>query len=397
MHGENRRRDARHRPGLATAFHAVGVGRTADFGKSRFQRRQVVGAGDGVVHETAGQRLARFRVIDAALHQRLTDALRYAPLRLPARQQRINDDAEIVGKRVAVERDLARLPVDLHLRHMAAVGKGVVTGVHCAKAGNAAHFLHYSGQRNAAVGAGDGERAVGGGKLHICLRDLQFLRSMGLHLFDDLIGGDGDRAARHDQRPRPAGAAAQRQRVAVARGEGDRIPVETQIVRKNLRPGGFMALSCRLRADFDQRLAVGGDRHFRVFVRTATCAFHVIDRRPAPDAALRRRRLGAGWKIVVVRRRQRLVDYRVGVEAVELQPAHRCHGHFGRLQQVHPAERHGINPHLARSRFHQSFGAMDHFGPTGAAIGVGRGGVGQRAAHADKNRRYAIDAAQEVP
>jgi hypothetical protein len=76
-----------------------------------------------VIHEGRGQKLA-VRVIDHALGDRLTDALRDAAMDLPLGQHRVHQVAEIVHDGVAHDLRVPGLPVDLDLGDMAAVGIG---------------------------------------------------------------------------------------------------------------------------------------------------------------------------------------------------------------------------------------------------------------------------------
>ena len=82
--------------------------------------RQVVGARHRVVHERAGQQLARCLVVDAALEHRLADALREAAVHLALDDHRIDDVAEVVDRDEALDLACAGVRVDLDLADVAA-------------------------------------------------------------------------------------------------------------------------------------------------------------------------------------------------------------------------------------------------------------------------------------
>ena len=94
-------------------------------GRVDLERRQVVGARHGVVHERAGHELAVL-VVDRAFEQRLADALRDAAMHLALDDHRIDDDAEIVDRGPADDLGVAGLRIDLDLADVAAGREGEV-------------------------------------------------------------------------------------------------------------------------------------------------------------------------------------------------------------------------------------------------------------------------------
>ena len=92
---------------------------------SDLQRRQVVGARHGVIHERAGHELA-FLVVDRALAQRLADALRDAAVDLALDDHRIDHHAEIVDRSPGDDLGVAGLRVDLDLADVAAGREGEI-------------------------------------------------------------------------------------------------------------------------------------------------------------------------------------------------------------------------------------------------------------------------------
>ena len=85
-----------HSAGLAGTLHAERVGLAGDLDEVHLDGGQVLGAGQGVVHEGGGKELAAFRVVDRALVQRLSDALGHAAMHLAAHDQRVDGVADIV-------------------------------------------------------------------------------------------------------------------------------------------------------------------------------------------------------------------------------------------------------------------------------------------------------------
>ena len=95
-------------PALAAAAQAERVrrrGHLADLGR---ERRQHVGAGQGVVHQRRRQELAGLGVVRAGLPERLAHALGDAAVRLAVEDHRIDGAAAVVHGRVAHELDHRR-------------------------------------------------------------------------------------------------------------------------------------------------------------------------------------------------------------------------------------------------------------------------------------------------
>ena len=111
--------------GLAAAFDAERIGRAFGHRGVDLQRRQIVGARHGVVHERAGDELAVL-VVDRAFAQRLADALRDAAMHLALDDHRIDHDAEIVDRGPGHDLGVAGLGVDLDLADMAAGREGEI-------------------------------------------------------------------------------------------------------------------------------------------------------------------------------------------------------------------------------------------------------------------------------
>src|SRR5437764_627994 len=82
--------------GLAAALGAKRIVRARRDLGGDLECRHVVGARHGVIHVAAGQKLSAILVIDAALKQRLADALRHAAMYLSFDDHRIDDVAEVI-------------------------------------------------------------------------------------------------------------------------------------------------------------------------------------------------------------------------------------------------------------------------------------------------------------
>ena len=102
----------RDRAGLADALDAQRVDRRGRLGVVELEARQPGGEGQGVVHQRAGEELAVLVEL-GALVERLADALDGAAVHLPGDQQRADDPAAVVHRDHALQRDVARLAVDL--------------------------------------------------------------------------------------------------------------------------------------------------------------------------------------------------------------------------------------------------------------------------------------------
>jgi hypothetical protein len=133
------------------------------------QHRHVLGARHGVVHERAGDELARVGVIDRVLHQRLAEAGGDAAVQLAFDDHRIERAAAIVDRGIAGDLDRAGRRIDLDLGDVHAVGEGLRRlgdrfGVEVF--GYGAHLFEPRGvggdikQRHAPVGADHFESAV---------------------------------------------------------------------------------------------------------------------------------------------------------------------------------------------------------------------------------------------
>ena len=97
---------------------------------------------------------------------------------------------------------------------------------------------------------------------HLIAPRLQNLTCGGLTFLDNFVGGREQRAARHVERARAAGAAAVHP-VGVALLDGDAVERHAEFLRDELREGRLVALPVRLRADIEFDAAILGEFHAR--------------------------------------------------------------------------------------------------------------------------------------
>src|SRR2546428_2764746 len=113
----------RTRDGAAFA-HALDpelVDHRAMLDQLHFDRRQVVGARDRVIHERAGQELASV-IVDHGLHQPSTDTLGGAPVELPLDDHRVDGASRVVDDEELQQPHGERLHIDLDDRGLHAEG-----------------------------------------------------------------------------------------------------------------------------------------------------------------------------------------------------------------------------------------------------------------------------------
>ena len=106
--------------GLARPFDAKRVGLCRHRMTVHLHTRDVVSARHGIVHERAGQLLAR-TVEPNVFHQDLPDALRHPAMDLSMQQHGIEHGPDVVDDGVARDLGLPSIGIDLDLAHMTAV------------------------------------------------------------------------------------------------------------------------------------------------------------------------------------------------------------------------------------------------------------------------------------
>ena len=172
---------------------------------------------------------------------------------------------------------------------MPAVGIGADPAVDVGLVGDRPALGRQRQQADAAVGAGDGEAAVG--KDDVGFGGFELLGGELAALGDDAERGLMDR--RRGQPDRAAGmrAAAHRQAVAVVGDEAHLVGRHAQPFAGELGEAGGMALARRQRADHDLDRAFGQHRDLGALVRRAALRFDIA---AEPDAAPQPARRGLG-------------------------------------------------------------------------------------------------------
>ncbi len=258
MHGVHQRRRRTDRTRLAAAFRTDRVVRAGrDLGRDR-ERRQIVRARQRIVHQAAGQQLPALRIVDAVLEQGLPDALRKTAVHLPLDDHRIDDVAEIVAGGELRDHHYARVRIDLHLADMRArrerevrriVERGLVqAGLELVERIVVRNVRRQRdlAERLAAIGASDGELAVG--ELDVAFRGLEQMRRDLLALGDDLVHRLDDRRAPDGERARAVGSHAERNAAGVAMDDVDVLDRNAETPGDELRERRLVTLTVTVRA-----------------------------------------------------------------------------------------------------------------------------------------------------
>ena len=112
-------------PASPAPFTPSGIGAARHFDQLDLDVRQVVRARQRVVHEAAGQELARTLVIRGALQNRLPEALGDAAVNLAAHHHRVHRFTHVIGDTVADDEGVPGIRINLHLGNVAAVRESV--------------------------------------------------------------------------------------------------------------------------------------------------------------------------------------------------------------------------------------------------------------------------------
>src|SRR5260221_4148326 len=123
---DNRVRDRRHRSGATRFTHAFDAERTDFARRGMFfaaQALQQIRARHDVVHETRGERLARFAIVHDVFAKYLAGALHHAAVELAFNYRVIDDVTAVVDSAVRDDFRSAGLGIDLDFGNVAAIGK----------------------------------------------------------------------------------------------------------------------------------------------------------------------------------------------------------------------------------------------------------------------------------
>ena len=293
--------------GFAAAFGAQRIG----FGGHRMvadrHHRNVFGAGQRVVHERTGNRLAAGVVADA-FHQCLTDALRDPAMQLPGDQHRIDDGAEVIDAGIAHDLHDPGFGIDLDFRDVAAIGKGRWHGLggmvdverrrHAFRHLAFAHPARQLDDVDAAIGAGDGETAIA--ELDVAFGGFHQMGGRALALLDDQFRGLDDRHSAGGDGARAAGAIAGMHDVAVALLELDAFEGHAELCTEHLRKRCRMPLTIVERAGDQPHRAVSFKHDLAEFDAGRCGDFEIGADRNASELALFAALLLAFGKTLVI-------------------------------------------------------------------------------------------------
>ena len=340
----------------------------------------MIGPRHRVIHEGAAQRLVARPIVDAALPHRLANPLGDPAVGLAVHDQRVDRPPDIVDRGVAEDLDRPGLGVDLDLADVAAVGKD--RGVHL--------VVRDRGKPGAGSGLEERQAAVGAGDEIPSVRvpdvDRGGLQTVGRRLparFDQRIGGLDDDRSGHAHRPARMRAAADMDDVGVARHHVDALDGHAQPFGRDLGEAGLMALPARLGSDHQLDSLLGRrDAEPRLLFGRADRGLDVVGESPAAQPAAPFRLRPAHRESVPVREVDRHVEALRVISAVVDHPGGVAVGHLGGRNEIPPAQLHRIDAELPGRGLDQPFDGEDHLGPPGAAVGVGRRGVGKDRARA---------------
>ncbi len=316
-------------------------------------------------------------------------------------EQRVDERAEVVDHRVFHHRDCAGIGIDLDLGDVTAIGKG--RGRIVGDQTNVERLRQFRRQLHAAaqarrqlhdtdrtVGPDDGEAParefdIGGSRLHDEAGDL-------LAAGDDLRTRlDHGRAARH-HRARPAGAAADEQGIAVALQQPDAVEGDAEPVDQDLSQGRGMALAVVERAGDHRQRAVRLEADAAHFLRRRRRHFEIAADAAAAQLAVRAALLLTLRKALPIGERQRLVEHGREFAAVIAHARRRLVGHRVRADVVAPPKLDTVDAHLGGGGVDEAFHVIIALRAARAAIGAGRGRVGEHALGRDLEQRRVIDA-----
>src|SRR6202453_2600379 len=270
--GVDDRRWRSDRARFATALDAERIGRANRLDRVDLERGQVVGARHAIVHEARRQELAVI-VVMRAFEQRLAHALSDAAVHLALDDHRVDELAEVVDGGPTVDRDDARLRVDLELADMDTGREGEVGRIpESAFLEPWFEFLavelvpHIGLQRDRAevdrfVSALDGELAVL--EFDIPFRGLKAVACDLLGFGFDLVERLENRRHADGAGPGAIGAHAHLHLVGVSVDDRYIFHGDAEATGDELSEGGLMALTMAVRARQNLDRADRIDAHFR--------------------------------------------------------------------------------------------------------------------------------------
>ncbi len=112
----------RYRAGLAHALDAERIGGAGHFHIAHVEGGHVIGARHGVIRKAPGKQLPAIALVNDLSHEPLANALRQSAVNLSFADHRVDDHAQVVHHRVALDAHHAGLGIDLHFTGVAAIG-----------------------------------------------------------------------------------------------------------------------------------------------------------------------------------------------------------------------------------------------------------------------------------
>ncbi len=314
---------------------------------------------------------------------------------LPVHDQRIDATSDVVDRCVARDAYIAGLGIDLHLAGGAAVGEY--------------RFVHLvvGHHRDAVLQVGrqimigrvlreleeiEGEIAVA--RAETAVGEFDLIRIGVEHHRGDLLApgdqiGKGLRKHGGGVAHGASGmrAAAHLHHVGVAENDAHALDRQPHEVRHHLREARFVALAARLRADDDVDIAFRPHRDARLLVRRSDGGLDVIGEPAAEQLAARFGLAAALLEARPVGELHRPVHVLLVVAAVVVHADGIAVRHRVGLDQVHAAQCDPIDAELACGEVDEPLDRERHLRSAGAAIGLGRHGVGVDR-HGPQRRRW---------
>ena len=352
-----------------------------------------VGTRHLVIHERAGEKLARGRVVDRMLAHRLPDSLRDAAVQLALEQDVIDDAAAIVHRGVPQNFDDAGLRVDLDLGHVCAAGKGARQRDLAARVEGAPVFLREVLHPDRDVGSFHAVAAFR--EFEIVRRDFQVLCGELGAFANHLARRDHERSAVRHHRARADGAFTDEARpIGIACPQRDIFRIHAERFAHHLRVHRLVPLPRRPCEHVQKGVAGFAEPDHRLFLRRPARA-RGLDEYPAADAAqlpARRRLRAARVEGVPFGLFHRFIHQPVRVAAVvDRVRVRRLVGESVLRDEIAPAQLQAVDLHLAGGLLHQALGEIADVGPARAAVSGGGRRVGQRQAMPAVHDRDAIE------
>ena len=230
---------------------------------------------------------------------------------------------------------------------------------------------------DAAVGADNGEPAVGEGDIRRCR--LQSFCRREFALVDHSVGRDLNGLALGIEAARSACTTADRDRVRVALTHTDLLPVDAETLRRELYICCLVSLTGRLRADIHIDKAILGEADFRALGGIAHGDFQIICQANATPFAAPRCLRTSGSEAGVIHSHECRIEHGREVAGIVGLADGRGMRHCRLRHHVAPAQFRPVDAEFARRCIDQAFQQVIAFRATGAAVGIDRHRMGEHA------------------